>query len=236
MKRSLILALIGVFTLTLARAATLCSGNSSATSIDLTKGARVAAATETIRYSAAWETTASGATANVAVNGTTLKSATGTGSVAWKPTRNGTYTLEHKVTINEVQVGSTLSAVFVVEGLPEETRTTEVAVPFSWIETRFPTVGSSVEALEKKANETAANGHKVWECYVAGEDPTNSASKFAAEITVGEDGKPSISWNPDLGEERVYKILGSTDLKTWEVVPEGEEATYNFFKVTVEMK
>ena len=98
-------------------AATLCSGNSAAVKIDQATGARVAAASETLRYSAAWETTASGATAVVAVNGTTLKSATGSGSVTWTPTRNGTYTLTHKVMNGASQVGSTLSATFTVAGI-----------------------------------------------------------------------------------------------------------------------
>ena len=101
-------------------AATLCSGSSAAVKVNQASGARVAAASEAIRYSTAWETTASGATAVVAVNGTTLKSATGTGSVTWTPTRNGTYTLTHKVMNGSTQVGETLSSTFVVEGLVPE--------------------------------------------------------------------------------------------------------------------
>lgn len=98
-------------------AATLCRSSSAAVKVNQASGARVAAASEAIRYSAAWETTASGATAVVAVNGTTLKSATGTGSVTWTPTRNGTYTLTHKVMNGSTQVGSTLSATFTVAGI-----------------------------------------------------------------------------------------------------------------------
>lgn len=119
---------------------------------------------------------------------------------------------------------------------PEKTQTSKVKVELAWLKSYFPMLGTYYFDYEEKANETAANGHKVWECYVAGEDPTDSASKFAAEITVGEDGKPVVTYNPDLGAERAYKILGSTDLKTWTEVPEGREADYNFFKVTVEMK
>lgn len=125
-----------------------------------------------------------------------------------------------------------MGASFAYDGSSKETD----IVPMSWLKDKYPEIGDSVEELEAKANETAANGHKVWECYLAGEDPTDANSKFAAEIVVGEEGKPSISWNPDLGEERTYKILGSTDLKTWVEIPEGHEADYNFFKVTVEMK
>lgn len=99
-------------------AATLCSGTSPAVTLDLVAGTRVAAARETIRYSSAWETSVWWvASAVVAVNGTTLKSATGTSSVVWTPTRNGTYTLTHKVMNGTSQVGSTLSATFTVAGI-----------------------------------------------------------------------------------------------------------------------
>ena len=98
--------------------ATLCSGNSAATAIDLSSGTRTAALSETIRYSAAWETSASGATAVVAVNGETLKAATGTGAATWRPTRNGTYTLTHKVLDGGTQVGTTLTTTFKVSHCP----------------------------------------------------------------------------------------------------------------------
>ena len=105
-----------------ARGATMCLGNSAVTVIDLAPGARTAAVTERIRYSTGWVSdAASGATADVAVDGVTLKSATGTGYVDWTPDRNGTYTLTHKVMSDGGQVGETLTATFVVEGLnPEE--------------------------------------------------------------------------------------------------------------------
>ena len=99
-------------------AETLCSGNSATTVIDLSTGTRTAALSETIRYSAAWETSASGATAVVAVNGETLKSATGTGAATWRPTRNGTYTLTHKVMNGGTQVGTTLTTTFTVSHCP----------------------------------------------------------------------------------------------------------------------
>ena len=34
---------------------------------------------------------------------------------------------------------------------------------------------------------------------------------------------------------RTYKLLGSTDLKTWTEVPDEAEENYNFFKVEVSM-
>ena len=100
----------------------MCSGESAATAIDLATGARTAALTERIRYSTDWVSgAASGAIADVSVDGVTLKSATGSGYVDWTPSTNGTYTLTHKVMSGGAQVGETLTATFVVEGLnPEE--------------------------------------------------------------------------------------------------------------------
>jgi len=123
---------------------------------------------------------------------------------------------------------------------PEFTCTTEVPVELAWIKEKYGDLGSYYYDYEDKAQETAANGHKVWECYVAGENPTDALSKFTPLIEMS-DGTPVISWRPDLNEgkgkigKRTYSILGSTDLENWDVVPDGQESDYNFFKVTVEM-
>ena len=106
-----------ILALSAAHAATLCSGDSAATAIDLATGIRQAKRAETIRYSAAWET-AAGATAVVAVNGETLSSATGGGRVEWVAPSNGTYTLTHRVFAGSEQVGETLEASFVVDYFP----------------------------------------------------------------------------------------------------------------------
>ena len=53
---------------------------------------------------------------------------------------------------------------------------------------------------------------------------------------------PVVSWTPVLpaaeAAKRTYTILGRQSLFTgdWTVVPSGQEANYNFFKVTVKMK
>ena len=102
-----------------ARGATLCAGESAAVVIDLTAGVRTAAQTEQIRYSSAWEEDAgAAAVAIVEVNGESLNLAMGSGYVDWTPMRNGTYTLTHKVMESGGQVGETLTAIFLVEGLP----------------------------------------------------------------------------------------------------------------------
>lgn len=101
---------------------TLCSGESAATTIDLTVGTRTAALTEHIRYSTEW---VDGATedsvAVVEVNGEEICSVSGVGFVDWTPRTNAVYVLTHKVMNGEAQVGETLTATFLVEGLnPDE--------------------------------------------------------------------------------------------------------------------
>ena len=85
--------------------------------------------------------------------------------------------------------------------LPELTCTTEEPVELNWIREKFGDLGSYYYDYEDKAKENAANGHKVWECYVAGEDPTNKDSRFTAIIKMGTDGKPILSWKPPLNGE-----------------------------------
>ena len=100
---------------------TLCSGESSAIVVDLATGIRIAAPPELIRYSTGWESDeGSGVVAEVAVNGVVLKSSEGAGSVEWSPTRNGIYTLTHRVELEGVQVGETLTATFLAVGLHPE--------------------------------------------------------------------------------------------------------------------
>ena len=103
-----------------ASAATLCSGSSTPTIIDLTQGIRTAALAETIRYSTVWDTSASGAEAVIAVNGETVNTAIRSGAFAWAPTRNGTYTLTHRVLVNGEQVGLTQTATFEFNHCPSK--------------------------------------------------------------------------------------------------------------------
>ena len=134
--------------------------------------------------------------------------------------------------------------------LPELTCTTEVPVELSWIREKFGDLGNYYYDYEEKATETAANGHKVWECYVAGEDPTDKDSRFTATIKMGADGKPIVSWKPPLNGEdadgagiregvRSYSVYGKQTLddaaEEWTPVAEGDEGKYLFFKVGVGM-
>jgi hypothetical protein len=80
--------------------------------------------------------------------------------------------------------------------------------------------------------------------YVAGTDPTDTNDVFKAEVTIGADGIPSVTWTPnrpELRTARVYKLKGATSLsgpwaETDATNPSAEfRQTNNFFKVTVEL-
>ena len=222
----------------------MCSGESASATIDLATGSRTAAASETISYSTAWvDGAASEAKAVVEVNGKTLTSATGSGYVDWTPISNGTYTLTHKVMSGDEQVGEALSAIFLVEGLAPiytSTQTTPVPVLYAWLTQYEPDIVSDYNAFEAAANATAASGlNKVWECFVAGTDPTNETSRFEAKIEM-KDGVPVVTWEPDLNEngtksERLYKVYGREgfgDGSPWQYPT---NSLHRFFKVTVEL-
>ena len=74
--------------------------------------------------------------------------------------------------------------------------------------------------------------------YVTGTDPNDAKSMFTASIKM-VDGVPKLTWEPDLGDERVYKVYKSRNLKDWTYVPDPDaepvEASM-FYKVEVELK
>ena len=87
------------------------------------------------------------------------------------------------------------------------------------------------------------NAMMVWQDFVAGTDPTDENDVFRASITFDkETNEPVISWTPELtpaeAAKRKYTTYGKAKLtdKEWTEVAPGEEESYNFFKVTVEMR
>ena len=114
-----------------------------------------------------------------------------------------------------------------------------VSIPISWLdEAAASIVAANGGDFAAAARATAANGRdKVWECYVAGLDPTNATSRLLATIEM-ENGEPVVTWTPDLNEggtksERVYTVEGKENLAdpTWGPT----NAATRFFRVKVEM-
>ena len=218
----------------------LCSCESLMADMDLGLGCRTTATVVQIRYSTDWMTDAvDGAQAVITVNGETLNVAFGTGFVDWTPMSNGTYTLTHKVVLGETQYGEILTATFLVTELPDtysETQTTEIPVPYVWLSQYDPDIANTYDSYEAAAKAVAANGLKVWECYLAGLDPTNATSTFTASIEVSN-GVPLVTWTPNLNDNgvvRKYTVLGKTNLiDAAEWAP--TNSAHRFFKVKVEM-
>ena len=128
-----------------------------------------------------------------------------------------------------------------------EVKGNNVAIPATWAE-EYPNFVSKygsdfTKALTMKTGKKDGAGNEmlVWQDYVAGTDPTNEKDVFAASITI-VDGKVTISYTPELDDARKamrkYMIWGKKSLldTSWTKVPEGDEAKYNFFKVSVEMR
>ena len=120
-----------------------------------------------------------------------------------------------------------------------ETTTTPVPVPHDWLEAYVAEFGGG--DYETAANAKGKNGVSLWESYVAGLDPTDATSQFTAIITMGADGKPVITWEPDLCDAnppRVYVEYGKTNLgdTDWTPVTDANRAAMRFFKVGVEIK
>ena len=123
------------------------------------------------------------------------------------------------------------------------TETTPVPVPYAELRESYSSYLAAADGdYEAAAWSTGVNGYKIWECYLAGLDPDVADSKFRALIemtTVEGEQVPVITWEPDLGDARIYTILGKESLQgeeDWTPVADGETKLYNFFKVEVKMK
>jgi uncharacterized repeat protein (TIGR02543 family) len=91
---------------------------------------------------------------------------------------------------------------------------TSSGVPYAWLKENADSIlaanGGDYEATAKAK---AANGvNTVWECYVAGLNPTDENAAFTAALSFDGDGKPVVSSDPDLGGERTYTVEGVENL------------------------
>lgn len=119
------------------------------------------------------------------------------------------------------------------------------AIPHSWVDAFSEILQLASGDYSLAVKTVGKNGCALVDSYVSGLDPTDPKSTFRTMIEF-KDGKPVVSWEPALNGKdenghckktgvRTYRVLGSTDLKTWIEVGDGEESKYNFFKVSVEM-
>lgn len=96
--------------------------------------------------------------------------------------------------------------------VPRATQTTPEAVPYAWLDRWPDLLAENGGDYESAAAAIAANGiNTVWECFVAGLDPTDPDAVFRVDISLNDD-KPRIDWTPDLGSARDYRLEGRTEL------------------------
>ena len=118
-----------------------------------------------------------------------------------------------------------------------ETSTTEVPVPYTWLDGYFAGQGTSTGAYETLANaDQDGDGFTTWQEYLAGTDPTNATSSLQVSIRM-EGMTPVIEWNTtndnisSLGYRYVPKgKTNLTDSVQWSPTTDG----HRFFKLFVE--
>ena len=115
-----------------------------------------------------------------------------------------------------------------------------VVVPVEWIDSYVDIVtaagGDKAAALQR----TAANGRKVWECFMLGVDPMKADDDFKITRFWMENGEPKFEFSHSAdgaGNSFMPRIksLGKEKLTdSWQDVPPGGDSSFRFF--TVELK
>lgn len=113
------------------------------------------------------------------------------------------------------------------------TATTPVMVPHTWLDQHFQGLTND-SAYEQAAMAPDSDGQATWQDFVAGTNATNPSSCFLATILPNSGGTPIVSWIPDLGSDRIYVVMGKTNLSdsAWTTPADGGD---RFFCVIVGM-
>ena len=152
----------------------------------------------------------------------------------------GTHTIEwvySKDDIDDDDIGEDCGWVDGVAWSPEFG---DSGIPLTWLEELGAAESAvpGVDFIDNIANaDPDGDGFTTAEEFIIGTDPNDPASTFTASIEM-VDGKPVVTYTPDLVGERTYTKWGKKTLSSdedWVQVKDGEEGKYNFFKVTVEM-
>lgn len=102
----------------------------------------------------------------------------------------------------------------------------------NWLGIFFSKPAKSLGEVIGLSTTVAANGQSLSDSYVAGLNPLDAHAKFRITSLTVKDGKPVLTYEPDLGAERTYTVLGADR-------PEGPfgpvRETSRFFKVSVDL-
>ena len=118
---------------------------------------------------------------------------------------------------------------------PEDVVVDGVAIPAAWLDegpgASFVAAATAAGGTrEDAARATAANGRPVWECYVAGLDPTDPDDDLRVTIEMKPDGTPDVSILSGEKETRSYEWQGAPAPDgPWGEVTDGSR----FFRVKV---
>ena len=114
-----------------------------------------------------------------------------------------------------------------------------VVVPTEWIDKYDSVVTAAGGDKAVALQQTAANGRKVWECFMLGVDPTKADDDFKITRFWMEGGKPKFEFSHSAdgaGNSFVPRIkpLGKSKLSdSWQDVPPGGDTSFRFFTVEV---
>ncbi len=115
-----------------------------------------------------------------------------------------------------------------------------VAVPRAWI-AEYPALVamSGGDAEESVRNGTAANGRKVWQCYVLGLDPERADDDFRITRFWMDGNVPMFEFSHTADGSgntfvpRIRKMGSATPSGPWQEVPAAGNPAYRFFKAEV---
>ena len=122
------------------------------------------------------------------------------------------------------------------------TQTSSIPVPYTWLAAYDPEIVDEFDIYESAAQATAANGRKVWECYVLGLNPNDATNDFRiTSFSLDVHGMPYIKFEPPQDKWNVPSakpvVQGTENLTTgdWQDVLDGGNPNFRFFKVKVKL-